>query len=89
MAPRRVSAAVAVRCDVARAPCDLVTVETLARIALAATRAGWRLELENAGDDLRDLIELAGLGQALLGATPEGGAADRTGGTASPSQGRT
>ena len=50
-------------CDVAavEGP-DLGTVEALARMALTARRLGRHLELRRARPELRELLELAGLG---------------------------
>ena len=44
---------------------QLATVDLLARLQLAARRAGRRLVLARAPEDLLELIELAGLGDAL------------------------
>jgi STAS domain-containing protein len=41
---------------------DMGTVDALARMALTARRLGRRVELRRARPDLRDLLELAGLG---------------------------
>jgi len=46
---------------------DVGVVEALARLALAARRTGLELALVGVGSELRELIELAGLGQVLLG----------------------
>ena len=40
---------------------DLVVVDSLARLQLAARRRGWSIRLENPGQPLRQLLELAGL----------------------------
>ena len=40
-------------------------VDALARLALTVRRLGRRLVLRDAGDDLRDLIALTGLGDVL------------------------
>jgi ABC-type transporter Mla MlaB component len=48
---------------------DALTVDALARLQLVATRAGRRLWLRHAPDDLRELIALVGLAGVLpLGA---------------------
>jgi hypothetical protein len=54
-------------CDVAavRDP-DLGTVDTLARMALTACRLGRRVELRRARPELRELLELAGLGNLAV-----------------------
>lgn len=51
-----------VRCDVraVRKP-SVVTVEALARLRQTAGRAGWGLELDGAGPELRNLLKLVGL----------------------------
>jgi hypothetical protein len=57
-----------VDCDVSHVRCaDIGTVDALARAALNARRAGERLRVVDASDALQELIELAGLGEALLG----------------------
>jgi hypothetical protein len=52
--------------DVGGLAADMVAVDLLARVALAARRRGWRLRLENPSAELLDLIGLAGLREALL-----------------------
>ncbi len=44
---------------------DLCTVDDLARLQLAARRAGCSIELRNASPALRDLIALVGLADVL------------------------
>ena len=44
---------------------DLVTVDDLARLQLAARRAGCSIQLRNASEALRKLIALVGLADAL------------------------
>jgi anti-anti-sigma regulatory factor len=57
-----------VDCDVGHVRCaDIATVGALARAALNARRAGERLRIVDASDALQELIELAGLGEVLLG----------------------
>jgi ABC-type transporter Mla MlaB component len=51
----------------ADAEASLAVVDCLARMCLEARRAGFELELCDVGDELRKLIELAGLSDALLG----------------------
>ena len=46
---------------------DLATVDCLARLALLARRRGGRIVVRGASDELRELIELAGLDAVLLG----------------------
>jgi hypothetical protein len=53
---------------------DIVTVDALARLHLAALRAGRNVRLRNATSELCDLIAFAGLAEALLvepGGEPE------------------
>jgi anti-anti-sigma regulatory factor len=45
---------------------DVVTVDALARLQLAAKRSGGGLRLTRVSPDLRRLIELCGLTDALL-----------------------
>ena len=60
------SAATLVVCDVSEfADPDLVVVETLARLQLAARRAGAQVELARAGPRLRLLLALLGLRAAV------------------------
>ena len=44
---------------------DAVAVDALARLALAARRRGCGVTLQGAADELRQLIELAGLGSVF------------------------
>ena len=44
---------------------DIVTVDALVRLHLAALRLGQRVRLRNAAADLRELIAFAGLAEAL------------------------
>jgi ABC-type transporter Mla MlaB component len=53
-------------CDVRRASANAVTVEALARLALAARRRNRRIGLLGATGELRELIALMGLGDVLL-----------------------
>lgn len=50
---------------------DAEDLDRLARMQLAARRAGRRLRLDNASPQLRELLALAGLGEAL--GCPESG----------------
>jgi ABC-type transporter Mla MlaB component len=52
-------------CDVACARADVVTVEALARLQLAARRHGCRVTLRHASDELRQLIAFMGLRDVL------------------------
>lgn len=57
-----------VDCDAGHVPCaDLATVSALARAHVNARRLGVRLCVVNASPELRELIALAGLDDALLG----------------------
>ena len=55
---------------------DLGIVDALARLQLAARRAGYEVEVTEAPRDLRELIELAGLCD-VLGVEPLGQAEER------------
>ena len=57
-------------CDVAGVDADAVAVDALARLQLAARRHGCRVHLRNASRELRELVELCGLAEAL-GLEPE------------------
>jgi ABC-type transporter Mla MlaB component len=50
-----------VACDVANVVPDAVTVDALARLQLAATRRGCRIELRNTTPELRELVAFMGL----------------------------
>ena len=52
--------------DVSTLPCDLCTVDALARLQLELRREGRELVLVGASADLRGLIDFAGL-SAVLG----------------------
>jgi anti-anti-sigma regulatory factor len=52
-------------CEVSSLLADAVTVEALARLQLAARRAGRRIVLRNARDELRALLDLTGLREFL------------------------
>ena len=47
--------------------CDLGFVDDLLRVQLAARRFGWRIELRQVREDLRELIDMAGLTRELVG----------------------
>ena len=53
------------RCDVGGVEPDAVTVDALARLQLAARRLGCEVRLENASEDLRELIAFMGLRDVL------------------------
>jgi anti-anti-sigma regulatory factor len=52
-------------CDVSALPADGAALDALARLRLAARRAGLELELCNASDDLCCLIRFCGLEEVL------------------------
>jgi ABC-type transporter Mla MlaB component len=52
-------------CDVGGVEPDAVTVDALARLRLAANRAGCEVRLANASAELRDLIAFMGLRDVL------------------------
>ena len=54
-----------IRCNVGGVEPDAVTVDALARLQLAARRAGCELRLANASAELRDLIAFMGLRDVL------------------------
>jgi ABC-type transporter Mla MlaB component len=54
-----------VACDVRHAQPDAATVELLARLQCCARRAGCRLRLQNASEELLELIAFMGLAEAL------------------------
>ncbi|HET6909650.1 MAG TPA: hypothetical protein VFH54_09955 [Mycobacteriales bacterium] len=56
-----------VECDVAGIGSDAVTVDALARLQLVAKKCDCVVVLLNAGAELRDLVELMGLTEVLLG----------------------
>jgi ABC-type transporter Mla MlaB component len=51
--------------DVAGVAADAVTIDALARLALAARRHRCQIEFRHASDDLRDLIAFVGLEDVL------------------------
>lgn len=57
-----------VRCDVSKLRADLVTVQKLSRLRLAARRAGYRLIFVNPKPQLLDLMGFLGLEKVLLAA---------------------
>ena len=68
-------------CDVAGVEDpDMGTVDALARMALAARRLGRNVVLRRARTDLRELLELAGLGDLAAEAGPQRDAPTNTGG---------
>jgi ABC-type transporter Mla MlaB component len=76
-------------CDVVAMPADLVAVEALARLALAARRHGARVLLRGASPELCALVALAGLSDVLGVASPRAWEAGRTAGRSCPWRGRT
>lgn len=52
-------------CDVHSVPADAVTVDAVARLALAARRHGCQIRMLGAAAGLRDLIAFMGLGDVL------------------------
>ncbi len=52
-------------CEVAGVAADAVALDALARLALAARRAGARVRLRGSSRELRELIVLAGLADVL------------------------
>ena len=66
-------------CDVAaaREP-DVVYVEALARVQLVACRLGCRVRLRNAGDRLRDILNVTGLADVIGEPDPRRTAAGAT-----------
>ena len=52
-------------CDVSAVAADVVTVEALARLQLAARRHQCLIRLRGASDELRDLVAFMGLGDVL------------------------
>ena len=53
--------------DVEGADPDAVTVDSLARVALAAKRRGGEMQLKGASTELRELVAFMGLGDVLPG----------------------
>jgi ABC-type transporter Mla MlaB component len=53
-------------CDVAGVGGDAVAVDALARLQLAAARRGCVVRLQNASDELREVVELMGLTSVLV-----------------------
>ncbi|HEX3328758.1 MAG TPA: STAS domain-containing protein [Gaiellales bacterium] len=55
-----------VLCDVRGVATDVVTVDALARLQLAARRRGCRVVLQHASEDLRRLVHFMGLADVLV-----------------------
>ena len=55
-----------VLCDVRGVATDVVTVDALARLQLAARRRGCQVVLQQASDDLRRLVHFMGLADVLV-----------------------
>jgi ABC-type transporter Mla MlaB component len=73
----RAAGLLAERCAVLELACtglepDLAALEALARIGLLARRRGCSVRLLGASEPLLELIELAGLGEALGASRPRG-----------------
>ena len=49
----------------AAADCDLALVDEILRVQLVVARRGWSIRLSQVDDDLRELVELVGLGARL------------------------
>ena len=47
------------------ARCDLALVDDLLRLRMAVARRGWSIRLAHPDQDLRELVELVGLGECL------------------------
>jgi ABC-type transporter Mla MlaB component len=52
-------------CDVSDASADMVTVDALARLQLAARRNGCQVQLRHASAELRGLVQFMGLQDVL------------------------
>ena len=61
----RASAPSVAFCDVRGIDADAVTVDALARLQLAARRAGCQVRLRNASRELRELVAFMGLSDVL------------------------
>ena len=53
-------------CDVTGVEPNAVTVDALARLQVGASRRGCRVHLQNASDELMDLVEFMGLEDVLV-----------------------
>jgi hypothetical protein len=58
-----------IACDAGVLEPDLLTIDTLARLQLAARRLGRELRVENAGGELCELLDFVGL-RKVLGVEP-------------------
>ena len=56
-----------VLCDVSGIEPDAVAVDALARLQLGARRHGCRVTLQNASDELLQLVDFMGLGDVISG----------------------
>jgi hypothetical protein len=54
-----------IACDVSELAAEVRAVDVLARLALVARRLGCPLKVQRASPELRDLVELCGLSDAL------------------------
>ena len=52
-------------CEVTGVAADVATVDSLARLALAARRRGWCVRLYGASEELRELVAFMGLSDVL------------------------
>jgi ABC-type transporter Mla MlaB component len=59
-------------CDVQGVQPDAVTVDALARLQLAARRAGCQVRLRNASEELQELVSFMGLEDVVLCVEPGG-----------------
>jgi hypothetical protein len=57
--------------DVGALAPDVVTIDVLARLQLAARRLGRRVQLRNVSDELQELVAFVGLADVLLGGLDE------------------
>jgi hypothetical protein len=55
----------AIACDVSALAAEAAAIDALARLALVAKRLGCPLKVRRASPELRDLVELCGLSDAL------------------------
>jgi hypothetical protein len=56
--------------DAGPLPADFATVDALARLTLLARRSGAVIQLRRVSPELRELIDLAGLGRVIVVARP-------------------
>jgi hypothetical protein len=70
--PPRRPGPLAVTCDVGHLACDARVVDAMARLRLRAGRAGIAVRYRGPCEELRELVELLGLTEVLLGSGLEG-----------------